>query len=203
MREEAPVPGELLNHGAPTRPRPASTVLLVRAGARPLEVLLVQRNPAARFMASAWVFPGGAVNPEEGEGEAAHRRAALRELHEEAGVSLPDPDALVAVSRWVTPSLYRMRFDTWFYLAELPPGEQVTLDGTECVDFAWLDPGEALARHASGEMLMVLPTVAHLEQLAGAASPAQALDAARERPVEVVQPRVVGTGAAARVVLDG
>ncbi len=162
----------------------------------------MKRNPAARFMASAWVFPGGAVDPHEGEGEAAHRRAALRELREEAGVSLPDPDALVPVSRWVTPSLYRMRSDTWFYLAELPPGERVTLDGTECVDFAWLDPADALARHAAGEMLMVLPTVAHLEQLAVAPSPAEALEATRKRPVEVVQLRVVGTGAAARVVLD-
>ncbi len=196
------VPGELLNRGEPTRPRPASTVLLTRAGARSLEVLLVKRNPAARFMGSAWVFPGGAVDREEGDGEAAHRRAAVRELQEEAGVRVPDPDALVLVSRWVTPSVYRLRFDTWFFLAELPPGEEVTLDGTECVAFAWLEPAEALARHAAGEMFMVLPTVAHLEQLAGAASPAEAMSAARARPVEEVQPRVVGTGDSARVVLD-
>lgn len=202
MREELPVPGELLNHGVPTRPRPASTVLLTREGTRSLEVLLVQRSPAARFMASAWVFPGGAVDAEEGEGEAAHRRAAVRELQEEAGVRLPDPDELVLVSRWVTPSLYRLRFDTWFFLAELPPGGQVTLDETECVDFTWLEPAEALARHAAGDMFMVLPTVAHLEQLTGAESPAAALRAARTRPVEVVRPRVVGTGDAARVVLD-
>ena len=177
-------------------------MLLTREGTRSLEVLLVQRSPAARFMASAWVFPGGAVDAEEGEGEAAHRRAAVRELQEEAGVRLPDPDELVLVSRWVTPSLYRLRFDTWFFLAELPPGGQVTLDETECVDFTWLEPAEALARHAAGDMFMVLPTVAHLEQLTGAESPAAALRAARTRPVEVVRPRVVGTGDAARVVLD-
>ena len=203
MREEPAVPGELLNHGAPTHPRPASTVLLVRAGDRSLEVLLVKRNPAARFMASAWVFPGGAVDPHEGEGEDGHRRAAVRELQEEAGVSLSGPDALVPVSRWVTPSLYRMRFDTWFFLAALPPGEEVALDGTECVDFAWLEPPDALARHAAGEMFMVLPTVAHLERLAGVASPAAAIEAARGRPVEVVEPRGIGSGPSARVVLDG
>ena len=202
MREEPPVPGELLNHGAPTRPRPASTVLLVRAGERALEVLLVKRNPAARFMASAWVFPGGAVDRHDGDGDAAHRCAAVRELEEEAGVRLTSPDALVLLSRWVTPSLYRLRFDTWFFLAELPEGQDVALDGTECVDFAWLEPAQALARHATGEMFMVLPTVAHLEQLADVPSPAAALAAARERPVEVVEPRVVGTGDSARVVLD-
>lgn len=202
MREEAPVPGELLNHGEPTPPRPASTVLLTRPGARGLEVLLVQRDPAARFMASAWVFPGGAVDPDEGAGEDAHRRAAVRELQEEAGVRLPDPGALVLTSRWVTPRLYRMRFDTWFFLAELPPDERVAIDGRECVDFAWVEPAEALARQAAGEMVMVLPTVSHLERLREASSPAAALAAARARPVEVVQPRVVGSGEWARVVVD-
>jgi 8-oxo-dGTP pyrophosphatase MutT (NUDIX family) len=177
-------------------------VLLVRAGTRALEVLLVKRNPAARFMASVWVFPGGAVDAHEGDGEAAHRRAAVRELQEEAGVRLAGPDALVLVSRWVTPALYRLRFDTWFFLAELPQGQEVALDGTECVAFAWLEPAEALARHADGEMFMVLPTVAHLEALAGTSSPAAALQAFRERPVEVVEPRVVGTGDSARVVVD-
>ena len=203
MREQPPVPGELLNHGEPTRPRPASTVLLTRAGPRGLEVLLVKRNPAARFMGSAWVFPGGAVDPQEGDGDDAHRRAAVRELREEAGISLPGPDALVLVSRWVTPTLYRMRFDTWFFLAELPAGATVVLDGTECVDFGWFEPADALARHAAGELFMVLPTVAHLERLAGSPSPAAALRAARARPVEVVEPRVVGSGESAQVVLEG
>lgn len=202
MREEPPVPGELLNHGEPTRPRPASTVLLIRVGTLPLEVLLVKRNPAARFMGSAWVFPGGAVDAHEGDGEAAHRQAAVREVEEEVGIRLPGPDALVPVSRWVTPSLYRMRFDTWFFLAEAPSNARVALDGTECVDFAWFDPADALARHAAGEMFMVLPTVVHLERLTGFESPAAALGAARDRPVEVVQPRVSGAGTAARVVLD-
>ena len=178
-------------------------MLLTRAGARSLEVLLVKRNPAARFMGSAWVFPGGAIDAEEGDGEEAHRRAAVRELREEAGIDLPDPRALVLASRWVTPSLYRIRFDTWFFLAELPPGQAVTIDGTECVDFGWYPPAEALSRHAAGEMFMVLPTVAHLEWLADFPSPAAALEVARTRPLEVVEPRVVGSGTTARVVLDG
>ena len=54
-------------------------------------------------MGGAWVFPGGAVDRSEGEGQAALRAAALRELDEEAGVRLSGPDALVAYSRWITP----------------------------------------------------------------------------------------------------
>ena len=52
-------PGEELNFGERTIPRPAGTVIVLRGGASALEVLLVQRNPNARFMGGAWVFPGG------------------------------------------------------------------------------------------------------------------------------------------------
>ena len=71
--------------GEVTVPRQAATVIVLRGGAETLEVLLVQRNPAARFMGGAWVFPGGAVDADEGEGDGAHRAAAVRELDEEAG----------------------------------------------------------------------------------------------------------------------
>ncbi len=37
-------------------------------------------------MGGAWVFPGGAVDRAEGDGEAALRAAAMRELEEEAGL---------------------------------------------------------------------------------------------------------------------
>jgi 8-oxo-dGTP pyrophosphatase MutT (NUDIX family) len=83
-------------------PREAATVILLRGGLQTLEILLVRRTPQARFMAGAWVFPGGGVERGDGEGETALRAAAVRELREEAGISLPDPDALVAYSRWIT-----------------------------------------------------------------------------------------------------
>ena len=60
-------------------------MILLRGGAETLEVLLVQRTPKARFMGGVWVFPGGAVDTTEGEGDEAHRVAAVRELEEEAG----------------------------------------------------------------------------------------------------------------------
>ena len=85
---ERPEPGEEYNPGAPTRPRQAATVILLRGGAETLEVLLVRRTPAARFMGGVWVFPGGAVDADEGDGDAAHRTAAIRELREEAAIAL-------------------------------------------------------------------------------------------------------------------
>ena len=83
---------------------------------------MVQRTPKARFMGGAWVFPGGAVDAHEGEGDAAHRAAAVREVEEEAGLTLPDPAALVPFARWITPPEVSVRFDTYFFLARAPEG---------------------------------------------------------------------------------
>src|SRR5688500_3537585 len=112
--------GEEYNPGEPTTPRQAASVILLRGGADALEVLLVKRNPEARCRRGAWVCPGGAVDAAEGHDDAAHRVCAVREMEEEASVSLPDPSGLVAFSRWITPKEVRIRFDTWFYLAPAP-----------------------------------------------------------------------------------
>src|SRR5579859_2751624 len=122
MDVPTPAPGEILNPGPPTTPRLAATVMLLRGGTETLEVLLVRRNPAARFMGGAWVFPGGAVDRREGHGQAAVRAAAIRELQEEAGIAIADPGRLVPFSRWITPAEVKTRFDTWFYLAPAPAG---------------------------------------------------------------------------------
>src|SRR5882724_6791811 len=121
MKVDRPGPGEELNRGAVTTPREAATVIVLRGGAQGLEVLLVKRNPEQRFMGGAWVFPGGAVHDTEGDGDAAHRAAAVRELEEEAGVAVGAPNALVKFSRWITPAAVKIRFDTHFFLAEAPP----------------------------------------------------------------------------------
>jgi 8-oxo-dGTP pyrophosphatase MutT (NUDIX family) len=63
--------------------REAATVILLRRAEPGFEVFLLRRHKRASFMASAFVFPGGATEP----GEDA-RTAAARELFEEAGVLL-------------------------------------------------------------------------------------------------------------------
>src|SRR4051812_39352303 len=122
---DRPAPGEELNPGAVTTPRPAATVIVVRGGADAFELLLLKRTPKARFMGGVWVFPGGAVDAGEGSGDVAHRAAALREVEEEAGLALGDADVLVPWSRWITPAEVRIRFDTWFFLAPAPDGAEV------------------------------------------------------------------------------
>src|SRR3954465_6009543 len=121
---QGPEPGTILNtSGEPTEPRQAATVIVLRGGAQRLEGLMVQRTPKARFMGGAWVFPGGAVDAHED-----HRVAAVREVEEEAGLTLPAPPALVPFARWITPPEVTVRFDTWFFLARAPEGQEAEPD---------------------------------------------------------------------------
>lgn len=200
---ERPAGGEEYNPGAPTKPRQAATVILLRGGAEALEVLLVRRSPQARFMGGVWVFPGGAVDAGEGEGDEAHRSAAIRELREEAAITLGGPRELVKFSRWITPAQVKIRFDTHFFLASLPPGQEARIDGRECVDLGWFTPHGALEAHRAGELALVFPTIKHLEQLGAFSSSEELLAHARGREVQPVQPRVVLEGEVARLLLPG
>jgi 8-oxo-dGTP pyrophosphatase MutT (NUDIX family) len=203
MKIDRPGPGEEFNPGPQTTPRPAATVIVLRGGPDALEVLLVQRNPEARFMGGAWVFPGGAVDRGEGKGDGALRAAALRELEEEAAIVLADPAALVPFSRWITPAQVKTRFDTWFFLAPLPDGAEPVVDGNEVVDLRWYEPAAALETFQRGELLLVFPTIKHLEQLSAFGSADELLDHARGQEIRPVQPRVLVSGETARVVLPG
>ncbi len=72
--------------------RRASTVCVIRDTSE-LEVLMVRRPLTSRFMPGVWVFPGGAVDEEDGAHPVGFndtsddwRIAAMRELIEETGI---------------------------------------------------------------------------------------------------------------------
>ena len=199
MRVDGPHPSEEWNAGEVTEPRQAASIVVLRDSPAGPEVLLVQRNPQQRFMGGAWVFPGGAVH----SGDADHSAAAVRELEEEAGVALPADHPVVPWSRWITPAEVVVRFDTWFFVTEAPAGAEATPDGGECVDARWLRPRAALDAHAGGGLMLVFPTIKHLEALAEMQSVADALEKARTREVVPVQPRVVVRDGTAEVLLPG
>ena len=197
MRIDRPPPGEELNTGEVTEARAASTVIPLRDGETGLELLLVQRNPASRFMGGAWVFPGGAVH--EGETEA---ETAVREAEEEASLML-DADTLVPFSRWITPRQVKVRFDTHFFVAPTPADAEPVCDGGECVDLRWIAPAAALEAGKADELMLVFPTIKHLEQLTEFGSVEELLEHARARQVQPVEPRVLVDGGVAQVLLPG
>ena len=71
------------------------------------------------------------------------------------------------------------------------------------VEVRWTSPGDALAGHRDGELKLVFPTIKHLEGLEPYASADELIAAARDRVVEPILPRVLGTEENWRVVLPG
>lgn len=209
MPAARPTIGERLNHGPPSTPRQSASVIVVRDGDGDgdddagLELLLVRRNPEQRFMGGYWVFPGGAVDAADGAADAAHRAAAVRELGEEAGVAGVDAADLVPYSRWITPELVKVRFDTQFFVVRLPAGAVAFADGDECVDERWSTPAAALEAHAAGDLPLVFPTFKHLQELTAFGTVAELLEHARGRVIEPVLPRVVLGEQEPRVLLPG
>lgn len=177
-------------------PRAATVLVLRAAPASPaaatvgdVEVLLVQRNSRASFMAGAYVFPGGRVDPADLETAAksaaaaepvplrAARHAAARELEEEVGLVVSDLSQLQRFAHWITPSAEPKRFDTEFFTFALLPQTDgqlpsLSITGTEVAKNAevgaplWLSPQVALQRYLQGQLNLPPPTACTLEELA-------------------------------------
>jgi 8-oxo-dGTP pyrophosphatase MutT (NUDIX family) len=161
---------------------------------------MVKRTRGASFMADAYVFPGGRVEPEDGEGDAAFAVAAARELREEAAVHVA-PEALTPLAHWITPSAEPKRFDARFFVAALPPGEVARHDAVETVDALWAAPAEVLARYRRGELKLPPPTIVNLEELSAHATVDGALAWARGRAITAILPKLVPVGATIAIVL--
>jgi 8-oxo-dGTP pyrophosphatase MutT (NUDIX family) len=202
-----PEPGEAeaVNLGTPTVPRPAATVVLMRdsADGGTLEVLLLRRSAESKFMPNVWVFPGGSLDAEDGEGEEGLRTCARRELAEEAGVELHPEAEIVTLSRWITPEVVQTRFDTWFFLAQAPHGASVQPDGYEMTAAMWINPAAAVEQSERAELAIVFPTLRQLEALAHHPHSQAALDAAlADRAAATpILPKVIGDLEEWRVVL--
>jgi len=196
-------------------PRAASTTLVLRDGARGPEVLMVRRSPNASFMPGAYVFPGGAVDAEDaaaeyGESAAtlaervgrvtgvgaralAYAVAALRECREECGLDLGSTRVLQPWSHWVTPLGLPKRFDTLFFVAPAPHGQEPRPDEGETTTLEWVAPAAALAAHAEGGFPMEFATVSTVRSLLpfGATSVQAMLDHAAALPsLPPLHPRV-------------
>lgn len=115
----------------------------------------------------------------------------------------PDVRRMVYCSHWITPVAEPKRYDTRFFLAELPEGQQATIDEREMSHAAWVRPGDALRRFRAGELPMVFPTVKTIQRLAGYPSVDAMLAAFRSGEVPPILPKLVRTRDGVGIVMPG
>ena len=145
------------------RIRPSATVILWRR-APALEIYLVERSMATRFFPGYHAFPGGVLDPSDGTGADASRAAAVRELEEETGVTITQAK-LEPAGRLLTPPFGPTRYDTSFYVCELPLGQEPHVDGKELVSGRWWTPAAAIAAWEREALPIPPPTLAYLRLL--------------------------------------
>lgn len=195
--------------------RAASTLLVVRDSSAGIEIVMGKRPPGGPF-GDVWVFPGGAVDPEDfraaPDTETAWRLAALRETWEEVGLALTDPagaeipggegsvhlrmaaagitfatERLVYLSNWVTPRMISKRFDTRFFVIT---ADGALRSGDELADVSWISASRALDLHDRAEFPMIFPTVSHLRYVQRFGTVAEFLTEARSLDViPAIEPR--------------
>ena len=232
-------------------PRQAATVLLLRDGTPGLEVYLLRRTKGMPFAGGMTAYPGGGVDPRDGDTEIAWAGpspeqwatafgcdermarelvcAAVRETFEEAGVLLagtengsvvPDvsgddweeqrqalltrelslaellagrglalrSDLLRPFAHWITPPVEPRRYDTKFFAAALPVGQEARHVSGEADEASWVTPSAALAEVSAGVRPMMPPTIHTLGQLDRFSDVAGALAGSPPDPMEPISP---------------
>lgn len=172
---------------------PAATVVVVRDADGGVETLMLRKNSKLAF-GGMWVFPGGRIDAEDVEGapdaETAARRAAAREAVEEAGMAVV-VEELAWIAHWTPPALAPRRFATWFFVGPAAPDHEVTIDGGEIHDSAWMRPAEALERRDAGDVELAPPTWMTLHYLAQFVNVASLMADAHEREPVVYETVIV------------
>jgi 8-oxo-dGTP pyrophosphatase MutT (NUDIX family) len=138
-----------------------------------------------------------------------HRRAVhsgqrrLVDICAEEGLRLAVGD-IEYVSHWITPAGEPRRFDTRFFVARAPVGQEPLHDDHETIASLWVRPVDALDRQQTGELQMITPTISHLEYLAPFATTEEAMaDAATIRHPPTVEPELRPTAEGFDVLMPG
>ena len=112
-------------------------------------------------------------------------------------------DRLVYFAHWVTPEDLPLRFDTRFFAAQMPEGQDAVGDDHEVIALRWASPREALDAQKRGELSLRYPTIRNLMLFDGAASADEALRRLHGRAIPEVHPRVLIEDGKRRVVIPG
>ena len=86
-----------------------------------------------------------------------------------------DTACLSVRDHWTTPECEPKRYDTWFFAARIPSGQEADADTSEAVHAGWERPADLVQRALATPGLMLPPTLANLEELSAVGSVDEAL----------------------------
>jgi 8-oxo-dGTP pyrophosphatase MutT (NUDIX family) len=115
------------------------------------------------------------------------RELSLAELLAGRGLVLRS-DLLRPFAHWITPPVEPRRYDTKFFAAALPVGQEARHVSGEADEADWLTPSAALAELSAGVRPMLPPTIHTLGQLAPFPDVAAALAGSPPEPMEPISP---------------
>lgn len=157
---------------------PAATVILLKEPKiGGLEVFLMKRPLTTKFMPGAHVFPGGRVDEEDkisqpglsregGHPSSDFYLAAIRECHEECGITISSIQDLIPFSWWITPKIEKRRYDTRFFVTKVSVDVETKMNPGEALEGLWMSAQKALSHSLDGKMKVAPPTRACLEVIA-------------------------------------
>lgn len=121
------------------------------------------------------------------------RDLALTEFLERRGLVLRS-DLLGAWSGWLTPVFEPKRYRTWFFVALLPQGQRTRDVSTESSSVTWLPAAVAADEVDAGALAMLPPTYLTCLEIGRHGEPADVLEEAARRSVEMFTPTVERLG---------
>ena len=106
-------------------------------------------------------------------------------------------------AHWITPRGAPRRYDTRFFVAVLPEGQEALHDDEEVIASLWVSPSDALVRHEAGEIDLMFPTMKNLQAISRFSRTEELVDAAAAASVPDILPRLTVEGEGVRIVLPG
>jgi 8-oxo-dGTP pyrophosphatase MutT (NUDIX family) len=129
------------------------------------------------------------------------RELSLAELLAARGLAIR-ADLLRPFAHWITPPVEPRRYDTKFFAAALPAGQEARHVSGEADEVGWLAPSAALAEMRAGTRPMLPPTIHTLTQLEPFADVAAALAGSPPEPLHPISPTFEETPDGKWAVLD-
>ena len=115
-------------------------------------------------------------------------RIILQDVARKENLQFP-LDALIPYAHWITPEIMPKRFRTFFFLVELPEGQETTTGCSELTDSLWATPGDILKMHYNKEIMLMPPTLKTLDELTAYTNIDALFAAARGRAIYPVMPQ--------------